>query len=124
VTDAGGVLASSVTLLGPDFQLATFPVGSTPPAWARALITNPKAWETAPQEDAPPAAEDTPPADAPDASEKPEEDLVGELPEPPKRGAGSGKEAWAAYAESKGVAVTDGMSRDDIIEAVEAAESE
>ena len=124
MTKAGGVLAISVTLLDPGFKLATFPVGSTPPAWAQALITNPKAWASAPEsapapEDAPPAPEEAPPAEAPDAPAAPEEDLLGELPEPPKRGAGSGRAAWAAYADSKGVKYADDASRDDIIELVE-----
>lgn len=38
---------------------------------------------------------------------------------PPKSGAGSGRDAWVAYAESQGVEVTDDMTRDEIIEAVE-----
>lgn len=40
---------------------------------------------------------------------------------PPRAGAGSGRDVWAAYAESKGVEVTDDMTRDEIIEAVEEA---
>lgn len=39
---------------------------------------------------------------------------------PPKGGAGSGKEVWAAYAEGK-VTVTEEMSRDDIIAALSVA---
>lgn len=38
---------------------------------------------------------------------------------PPKSGAGSGRDAWVEYAESQGVDVTDDMTRDEIIEAVE-----
>jgi hypothetical protein len=41
---------------------------------------------------------------------------------PPKAGAGSSRDAWVAYAESKGVEVTDDMTRDDIVDAVEAYE--
>jgi hypothetical protein len=129
VSEAGGKLAVSVTLRDSKFQLATFPAGSTPPAWAAALITNPKAWgsaapaptpEVKSQEDAPPAPEDQAPADGPEPDAEPVEDLVGELPEPPKRGAGSGRDAWAAYARSKGVVVTDDMTRDDIVDALDA----
>jgi hypothetical protein len=40
---------------------------------------------------------------------------------PPKAGAGSSRDAWVDYAESKGVEVTDDMTRDDIVEAVEVA---
>ena len=130
MTEAGGrKLAAYVTVRDDRFRLVTFAAGDTPPAWAQALITNPKAWESgtpAPtpegesQEDAPPAAEDQSPADGPDTDAEPSEDLVGELPEPPKRGAGSGRDAWVAYAQSKGVTVTDDMSRDEVIDAVEA----
>lgn len=37
---------------------------------------------------------------------------------PPKTGAGSGRAAWVAYAETLGVEVADDMSRDDIIDAI------
>lgn len=40
---------------------------------------------------------------------------------PPKAGRGSSTEAWVAYAEGNGVAVDDGLSRDEIIAAVERA---
>jgi hypothetical protein len=40
---------------------------------------------------------------------------------PPRAGAGSGRDVWAAYAESQGVEVTDDMTRDEIIAAVEEA---
>jgi hypothetical protein len=43
---------------------------------------------------------------------------------PPKAGAGSSRDAWVAYAESKGVTVTDDMTRDDIVAAVEAADAD
>ena len=38
---------------------------------------------------------------------------------PPLGGPGSGREAWATYAEAHGVDVTDDMTRDEIIEALE-----
>lgn len=40
---------------------------------------------------------------------------------PAKSGRGSGRDAWQAYAEANDVDVTDEMTRDDIIAAVEAA---
>jgi hypothetical protein len=40
--------------------------------------------------------------------------------EPPRSGAGSGREAWAAYAASKGINVPKDAGRDQIIELVEA----
>ena len=139
MSDAGGrKLAAYVTLRDPKFRLVTFAAGDVPPAWAQALITNPKAWAstdesastpeggpTQPegsQEDAPPAADDQAPADTQTGPLPLRKATEGELAEPPKRGAGSGKDAWAAFAESKGITVTDGMSRDDIIAAIEAAE--
>lgn len=38
---------------------------------------------------------------------------------PPLGGAGSGRDSWASYAEGKGVEVTDDMSREDIIAALD-----
>lgn len=40
---------------------------------------------------------------------------------PPRRGAGSGKEEWAQYAEAQGVEVPEDASRDEIIAAVDEA---
>lgn len=40
--------------------------------------------------------------------------------EPPRSGAGSGRDAWAAYATSKGITVPADAGRDQIIELVEA----
>jgi len=41
-------------------------------------------------------------------------------PEPPPRaGAGSSRDAWADYAASQGIEVTDDMTRDDIVAALE-----
>ena len=139
MTAAGRELARSVTLRDDKFRLVTFAAGSTPPAWAQARITNPSAWGSAAQsaptpsgagtaspetpdetpETPSPEPDQAPPAEAPEAED---EDLLGELPEPAKRGAGSGRDAWAAYATSKGVTFADDASRDDIIAAVEAAE--
>jgi hypothetical protein len=44
------------------------------------------------------------------------------LTEPPKAGPGSSRDAWAGYARSEGLKVTPDMTRDDIIDMVEAAE--
>jgi hypothetical protein len=54
-------------------------------------------------------------------SEKPAAVAAPAYPAPPKAGAGSSRDAWVDYAESKGVEVTDDMTRDDIVEAVEKA---
>jgi hypothetical protein len=67
------------------------------PDWARKVITNPKVW----------VGEDEP--------ESPDE------PEPPRHGKGSGLEAWRSYADKLGVELEDGMTRDDVIAAVDLA---
>lgn len=52
-------------------------------------------------------------------------DLAGVGTEPPPNsGAGSGRDAWATYAEKVGVGVDSDMTREQIIEAVHAAQSE
>lgn len=51
------------------------------PAWARTAITNPDVWEG-------------------------DEDAADEVKEPPRKGPGSGQEAWTKFAESKGVTRT------------------
>lgn len=43
------------------------------------------------------------------------------LPVPPQSGPGSGKDVWAAYADSKGVEYDDDATRDEIIAACKAA---
>jgi hypothetical protein len=43
------------------------------------------------------------------------------VPEPARSGKGSGLEAWRSFAESRGVGLDSGMSRDDIIAACEQA---
>lgn len=67
------------------------------PDWARKVITNPKVW---------------------DGDDEPEEFQEIE-PEPPRHGKGSGLEAWRSYAMSLGVDLEEGMSRDDVIAAVD-----
>lgn len=83
-------------------EATCIPVGSTDEHPLAALITNPQAWDGGA---APSKAKTTPPD--------------GTLP--PKSGAGSGKDAWAAYAAAKGVTVAGEASRDDIIAACAAA---
>ncbi|WP_405911362.1 hypothetical protein OG529_04390 [Streptomyces longwoodensis] len=45
----------------------------------------------------------------------------GEGEAPPRSGRGSGIEAWRAFAEEHGVGIDEGMTRDDVIAACEAA---
>jgi hypothetical protein len=65
-------------------------------------ITNPRAWDDF---DDPAASASAASAGGP----------------PPKSGRGSGRDAWADYAEANGVEVTEADSKDDVIAACEAA---
>jgi hypothetical protein len=85
------------TVLGP---------GDTVPDWAVEKITNPDVW-------------DEPPTGEPDRKE--DGGTSRNDGPPPMSGAGSGREAWAAYAAAHDVAVPDDAKRDDIVAAVQAA---
>lgn len=54
-------------------------------------------------------------------AESEDDESEDEVPVPPKGGAGSGVQAWASYAQANDVELTEGMTRDDIIAACEAA---
>ncbi|MFE5332948.1 hypothetical protein ACFRCG_41850 [Embleya sp. NPDC056575] len=82
-----------------------FSPGDPMPEWAEAHVANPKVWA---YDNA--SVSETPQGEGPD--------------EPPRSGPGSGKSAWAEYALSRGLEVTDDMSREDIIAAVDAAREE
>lgn len=84
---------------GNQTNAGVFGPDDTLPAWARDAITNPDVWAESPEGD---------------------EDGSGEQGRPPTSGAGSGRDAWAAYAASLGVDVTDDMDRGAIIAAVDA----
>lgn len=75
------------------------------PADIARRITNPNAWEGGEVPDFGPD-----PASAPAAGEV-----------PPRAGKGSGREAWAKFAEAAGVAFDAETSRDEIIAACEQA---
>lgn len=62
-------------------------------------------------------------AEADGAKSDGEGDGEGREGEPPRKGKGSGRDAWAAYAETVDVVVEDDWSREDIIAAVDAAAS-
>ncbi|GAA2774063.1 hypothetical protein [Saccharopolyspora taberi] len=87
-------LAAYVHLVDDDGNPHRFGPGDTPPAWAADRIKNSKAWEQSPTGSKSEAME-----------------------EPPRSGPGSNKAAWVAYAESRGVTITDDMGREEIIEA-------
>ena len=118
-------LVARVTLEDPDTrQHVSFGPGGEVPEWAAALITNPLAWSEGEQPTEVPVTEVDDGAEAPVDSER-TETPEGEQPTegddaPPRSGAGSGVGAWAKYARTLGLTVTDDMSRDDIIAAVDA----
>lgn len=70
----------------------------------------------------PPSVGDEPPADGSASAEEPAPESGDDIPEaPPRAGRGASKDAWAKYAEARGVTVPADASRDDIIAAVDAA---
>lgn len=99
---------------GNQTNAGTFGPNDTVPDWAVRAITNPDVWAQDGDDEDPgpdPAANtELPAASATDRSDG----------RPPTSGAGSGRDAWAAYATSKDVEVTDDMDRAAIIAAVDA----
>lgn len=96
-----------------DGETHIFEAGCVPPGWACAQISNPDVWS-----DVDGSGSGTEQASPVDITSDPDGDVGGV---PPRHGAGSGRDAWAAYAAANGVAVDEDMSRADIIDAVEAA---
>jgi hypothetical protein len=90
---------------GNGINAGTFGPDDTVPAWARKAITNPDVWA------------DGGGGDEPEDSAV---DVGAEAVRPPTSGAGSGRDAWAAYASAEHVTVTDDMDRSAIIAAVDA----
>lgn len=128
---AGPTLKTFVHLLNPDTgQSEAFGPSSVLPAWAIAMITNPKAWavppEPAPAATKTPAAKpvaSTPESSTPDSSGTGNGNgagtPAGDKPKPPpKSGAGSGRDAWAEYATGLGADVDPKATREQIIAAV------
>jgi hypothetical protein len=76
-------------------------------------IPNPKAWEDGEAPDLPDEDQGTDPGPQ-----------VVQNDEPPRSGAGSGKEAWRSHAEGLGIDVPDDASRDDIIALVDRRHAE
>lgn len=100
-----------------DGVLHSFLPGDDVPDWAAKLITNPLAWGADEQPEDAPAPE---PATVEVAAGG-----EGGTPDgaPSKSGVGSSRQAWADYAESKGIEVDPDWKREDIIAAVEKAEA-
>lgn len=87
--------------------------GTSVPAWAADLVTNPKAFDDA--DTAVDAAEPEPTGHGADDDDAPDA--------PPRSGKGSGLAAWLDYAEKTGVEVPEGATRDDVMSAVDNASS-
>ena len=130
-------LVARVTLEDPDTrQHVSFGPGGEVPGWAAALITNPLAWAEGDGDehegDGADGEASVTDGDEPDVASVSDGDVTstedattveGDEPDvdaPPRSGAGSGVGAWAKHARALGVPVTDDMSRDDIIAAVDA----
>lgn len=93
-------------------EATCFLAGSTPPAWAVALITNPKVWAEA----GIPVEESAP--EATGAVEGEPETVAEVVGIPPKAGPGSSASAWAAYALAQGFTVEDDAKASEIREAL------
>ncbi len=99
-------------------ELFCFEAGSTPPAWAAELITNPLAWAEAgvPVE---PVTEERIEEHAEEVAKTAEAITNVTSPKiPPKSGKGSSAAAWAAYAKANGFAVEDDAKASEIREAL------
>lgn len=98
----------AVTVFGPNDDV---------PAWAQKKITNPDVW--ADSDDEPDSAPADPGNSGGIGDGEGAGDSDGQVP--PRGGAGSGAEAWRAYAAAKGVEVAADAGRDDVIAALEEA---
>lgn len=119
-------LATTVHLQDADGKRHVFEPGQIPPPWAQERITNPKAWG-----EQVPAAAETPAGLllARNDTGQNETALTAEQLQrlqasrmvPPRTGAGSSTEAWAAYAAVCEVTVPAGAGREEIIALLEEA---
>ena len=112
----GRRLAANVVKRNPDTSaVEVFEAGTVPPSWVAAAVANDDVWASEPD-----AVDgdvwDPEPTGVDDASGA----GIAPAPEaPPRSGAGSGRAAWAAYADALGFEIPDNMVRDDIIALVE-----
>ncbi|MDN4174729.1 hypothetical protein QWY28_17340 [Nocardioides sp. SOB77] len=96
-----GSLAYRIWVAKDDGELVEFQAGDTLPAWAAKKVDNPGAF-----------VDDGTSADQ-------TEDETGAPP--PRSGRGSGVDAWRAYAAAHDVDVDDDATREDVIDALDAA---
>ncbi|MEV3855056.1 hypothetical protein AB0J38_12105 [Streptomyces sp. NPDC050095] len=101
-------LVAHVHVRDEDGRTVAFGPGDEVPAWAVRQITNPRAWGTGE-----PGSTSRLIVSAPMVAD--------DVAAPPRSGRGSGVEAWRAFAERLGVDVGRDASREDVIEACEAA---
>lgn len=109
-------LVAYVHVTHPDGGSVELAPGKPVPDWALPLISNPKAWAggVVPEVSGEPEPPHPPPTSTGDDT------VPDPVKIPPRRGTGSGRDAWAAYAAANGIEVTDDLkSRDDIIAALE-----
>lgn len=108
----------------PDENGATHAFGpdDVVPEWAAVKITNPKAWAKTVDDV---VVVESPVSlvvvSSPPVSPVP---VSGGLERPPASGAGSGVEAWSAYAVGLGIVVPDGATRGDVITLVDVFDDE
>lgn len=106
-------LACDVHVHSADEGSVVFPAGTRRadlPAWAAAAITNPDVWTSNESGSRGSGAEPEPGSGTPSS-----------LGVPPRAGAGSNRDAWAAYAQAHDVDVADDANRAEIIDALDAA---
>lgn len=122
----GDRLNGNTVVRHPDTQIVvTLHAGETLPEWAVGqvgdhLLDSPAADASSEPEPplAPPAGHGDP--DVPDPTPSTDPNPGPDVPSaPPRAGRGSGVDVWKAHAESLGLTVPDGASRDAIVELVD-----
>lgn len=105
-----------------DGETRVYGPGDKVPGAVAKLITAPDVWEEGeadePLGSSAPAAPVTPTAPSAPAAAAPAPAPATEPGIPPKKGKGSGVEAWRAYADAKGFDIDADVKREDIIHAL------
>ncbi len=95
---------------GNETNNAVFGPNDDVPAWAQKAITNPDVW-----------ADDSDEPEEPQAAQSDSFPVMdGETPSTDRPRGNASRDAWTAYANDQGVEVSDDMTRDDIVAAVDA----
>ena len=103
----GRRLRTNVHVFDEHGNALVFGPGDDVPGWVEERTTNPKAWAD----------------DEPTPEPEPEPVQPGPDVQQPRSGRGSGRDAWAAYAASRGLEVAADAERADIIAAVDEADA-